>query len=125
MSMFHTTLQIGFIFLFFDFYITLLFMYVQYISTFACLNLDQSTCCPSSSQETMVSLVLAFLCSFSSHFTSQRVQPSAPFSMCVCVRPSEGACVCFMRTCQPESLMSPLVCVYVRTCRKYPYLWLP
>lgn len=39
MSIFHAALRFGFIFLLF--YITLLFIYLRYVSTFDCINLDQ------------------------------------------------------------------------------------
>lgn len=87
-----------------------------HISTFACINLDP-----------LLLNMLSFQLPGNNGFSSPAFpsflfisfhQPEGAalpprFSACVCVRLSEGACVCFMRTCQPESLMSPLVCVCV------------
>lgn len=117
MSIFHTGLQIGFIFCLFVF----LYHIAVYVYEHFCLYkfrslVTQHAVLPAPREQwflySCVSFILSHVIPPARGCSSPTLlYPSHPASACVCL--SEGARVCFMRTCQPESLMSPLVCVCV------------
>lgn len=91
----------------FAFYITLFTVY-QHFYLYQFRSATHSAGWPSCSQGTTASLVLLFLHSFSSHSTSQRVQPSRLALACVC----ERVCV-FQEILSTWESDEPLVCVCV------------